>query len=53
VNVGIVGGGIMGISLGYFLSQQGLKVEIFEVSPTLGGLADSITLEDGPPVDRF
>ena len=43
----------MGISLGYFLSQQGLKVEIFEVSPTLGGLAGSITLEDGTPVDRF
>jgi protoporphyrinogen oxidase len=43
----------MGISLGYCLSQQGVKVEIFEASPTLGGLADQITLEDGVSVDRF
>lgn len=43
----------MGISLGYFLSQQGVKVEIFEASPALGGLVGSITLEDGVSVDRF
>jgi protoporphyrinogen oxidase len=53
VNVGIVGGGIMGISLGYFLSQQGVQVQVFEASPMLGGLADAITLEDGVSVDRF
>jgi protoporphyrinogen oxidase len=43
----------MGISLGYFLSQQGLKVEIFEASPVLGGLAGPLILEDGTAVDRF
>lgn len=43
----------MGISLGYFLSQQGAEVEIFEASPTPGGLADTVTLEDGVSVDRF
>jgi len=53
VNVGIVGGGIMGTSLGYFLSQQGVNVEIFEASPALGGLAGTIALEDGVSVDRF
>jgi protoporphyrinogen oxidase len=53
VNVGIVGGGIMGVSLGYFLSQQGAEVEIFEASPMLGGLAGTVTLEDGVSVDRF
>lgn len=53
MNVGIVGGGMMGISLGYFLSQQGVEVEIFEASPALGGLADQIILEDGTTVDRF
>jgi protoporphyrinogen oxidase len=51
--IGIIGGGIMGISLGYFLSQQGVKVEIFEASPVLGGLAGSLNLEDGTAVDRF
>jgi protoporphyrinogen oxidase len=53
VNVGIVGGGIMGVSLGYFLSQQGAEVEIFEASPKLSGLAGTVTLNDGTLVDRF
>jgi protoporphyrinogen oxidase len=53
MTVAIIGGGIMGISLGYFLSQRGVDVEIFEASPVLGGLAGSIILEDGTAVDRF
>lgn len=51
--VGIVGGGILGVTLGYLLSQKGAQVEIFEASATLGGLAGSIVLPDGTPVDRF
>jgi protoporphyrinogen oxidase len=51
--VGIIGGGIMGISLGYFLSRQGVAVTIYEASPVLGGLAGPIILEDGTAVDRF
>jgi protoporphyrinogen oxidase len=53
MKVGIIGGGIMGICLGYFLSQKGIRVEIFEASPMLGGLAGPITLEDGTTIDRF
>jgi len=53
MNIGIIGGGIMGLSLGYFLSRQGVKVEIFEASPVLGGLAGPLTLQDGTEVDRF
>ncbi len=53
MKVGIIGGGMMGVCLGYFLSQNGVEVEIFEASPRLGGLAGSITLEDGTAVDRF
>lgn len=49
----VVGGGIMGITLGYLLSQRGVEVEIFEASPTLGGLAGPLTLGDGTEVDRF
>lgn len=51
--VGIVGGGIMGITLGYFLSRQGASVEIYEASPVLGGLAGPNYLADGTAVDRF
>jgi protoporphyrinogen oxidase len=53
MNIAIVGGGIMGITLGYYLSKQGHRVEIFEASPTLGGLAGPLTLPDGTEVDRF
>ncbi|MBL0344068.1 NAD(P)/FAD-dependent oxidoreductase [Candidatus Villigracilis affinis] len=53
MKVGIIGGGIMGVCLGYYLSEQGAEVEIFEASSTIGGLAGSITLEDGTRVDRF
>jgi protoporphyrinogen oxidase len=52
-HIGIIGGGIMGISLGYFLTRMGAQVEIFEASPVLGGLAGPIILEDGTAVDRF
>ena len=53
MRIGIVGGGIMGISLAYFLTRQGHAVEVFEASPTLGGLAGPLVLEDGTEVDRF
>jgi protoporphyrinogen oxidase len=53
MNVGIVGGGILGITLGYLLARRGVKVEIFEASPVLGGLAGPIVLPDGATVDRF
>jgi protoporphyrinogen oxidase len=53
MKIGIVGGGIMGISLGDFLSQQGVQVEIFEASSSLGGLAGPLVLEDSTIVDRF
>jgi len=51
--IGIIGGGIMGISLGYFLAKQGVSVTIYEASPVLGGLAGPLVLEDGTQVDRF
>jgi protoporphyrinogen oxidase len=53
MRIGILGGGIMGLTLGYFLSRNGVQVEVFEASPSLGGLAGPIELPDGTPVDRF
>ena len=53
MKVGILGGGIMGVCIGYFLSKKGVQVEIFEASPMLGGLAGPLTLDDGTKVDRF
>jgi len=53
MKVGILGGGIMGLTLGYFLTRNGAQVEIFEASPVLGGLAGPTELPDGTAVDRF
>jgi protoporphyrinogen oxidase len=53
MRVGIVGGGLTGISLAYFLARQGLPSDIFEASPVLGGLAGPLTLRDQTDIDRF
>jgi protoporphyrinogen oxidase len=53
MKAGIIGGGLMGICIGYFLAQKGIEVEIFEGAPNLGGLAGSMELPDGTRVDRF
>jgi protoporphyrinogen oxidase len=50
--VGIVGGGILGITLGYYLAKQKVDVTIYEASDTLGGLAGPIKM-DGYNLDRF
>ena len=51
--IGIVGGGITGVTLGYLLTAAGATVEIFEASGVLGGLAGPLVLPDGVEVDRF
>jgi protoporphyrinogen oxidase len=53
MQVAVVGGGMMGVCLGYFLAQEGVKVEIYEASQNLGGLAGRVLLEDETSVDRF
>ncbi|MGE3508974.1 MAG: NAD(P)/FAD-dependent oxidoreductase [Vicinamibacterales bacterium] len=53
MKIAIVGGGIMGMTLGYVLASRGLSVHVFEQSAVLGGLAGPTVLEDGTEVDRF
>ena len=43
---GIVGGGIMGMTLAHRLSQQGHKVTLFEAAPELGGLVSPWKMND-------
>jgi protoporphyrinogen oxidase len=43
---GIVGGGILGMTLALRLAQQGQKVTLFESAPELGGLASAWQLGD-------
>ncbi len=43
---GIVGGGMMGLTLAHRLSQQGQRVTVMEAAPNVGGLADAWKLGD-------
>jgi protoporphyrinogen oxidase len=49
---GIIGGGIMGMTLALRLAQKGYKVTILETSSRLGGLTQPIEM-DGVMWDRF
>lgn len=51
--VAIIGAGILGISLAYFLAKRGIPCHIFEASAAVGGLAGPRLLEDGTTVDRY
>lgn len=45
-NWGIIGGGIMGMTLAHRLTEAGHKVTIFEAAPELGGLVSSWKMGD-------
>ena len=51
-SVGIVGGGILGLTAAYRLLEQGVDVTLYERSNDLGGLVGSFDF-DGHPADRF
>lgn len=50
--IGVVGGGIMGVTLAYKLGQQGMDVTVYERGDNLGGLAAYMDY-DGLRIDRF
>jgi protoporphyrinogen oxidase len=50
--VGIVGGGILGMTSALRLAEAGVHVAVYERAPDLGGLVGSFDFE-GRPVDRF
>jgi protoporphyrinogen oxidase len=51
-SVGIVGGGILGMTAAYRLAKEGVRVALFERASDLGGLVGSFDF-DGRRVDRF
>ncbi len=52
MRVGIIGGGISGLTAAYYLLKAGHQVTVFEAAPTVGGLASSIQVQ-GAWVDKF
>jgi len=51
-HIAVIGGGIMGVTLAYKLSQQGMNVTLYERGDNLGGLAGYMPY-DGLRIDRF
>jgi protoporphyrinogen oxidase len=49
---GIIGGGIMGMTLALRLAQKGFRITILESSPKLGGLSGAVEM-DGVVWDKF
>ena len=52
MRIGIVGGGILGLSLGYYLTKSGIDVTIFEGRDRAGGLLDTFEV-DGVWIDKY
>ncbi len=50
--IGIVGGGIAGLSAAYRLQQHGYEVRVFEANEDLGGLA-AVYETAGDPIEKF
>lgn len=53
MHVGVIGGGLMGSAISYFLAKSGIQVTLLEQSNSLGGLNGAIELTDGLRVDRY
>lgn len=52
MKVGIAGGGVTGLTLGYYLSGSGHDVTIFERMKETGGLASTFAI-GGTPIERY
>lgn len=52
MNVGVIGGGITGLTAAYDLARKGHEVVLFEKEPYLGGQASTFEVE-GTPLERY
>ena len=50
--VGIIGGGVAGLTAAYRLLQKGYRVRLFEASPSMGGLVRTFKI-GGEPIECF
>lgn len=51
--IGIIGGGIAGLSCAWFLKQQGYAPVVYEAGSQPGGLASTLEVEPGVWIERF
>ena len=53
MNVGIIGGGMMGLATAFFLSKAGIRVTVLEKNEQIGGLSRSQEIVPGIRWDRY
>jgi protoporphyrinogen oxidase len=53
MHVGIIGGGLMGVALAYFLAEAGEQVTVLEQGADLGGLNGELQFADSLAVARY
>ncbi len=53
MRIGIIGGGLMGVALAYYLAQSDNQVTILEQGTHLGGLNDQLQFGDGMIIPRY
>ncbi len=53
MHIAVVGGGLMGMTLAYFLSEDGQQVTLLEQGTTLGGLHDTVEIGNGLSIGRY
>jgi protoporphyrinogen oxidase len=53
MRIGIIGGGLMGMSLAYYLSRTEKQVTVLEQSPSLGGLNSAVQVEANLSIGRY
>ncbi|MEZ4671837.1 MAG: FAD-dependent oxidoreductase [Anaerolineae bacterium] len=53
MRIGIIGGGLMGVALAYFLAKEGETVTVLEKGTELGGLNSEIQLEGDLSIPRY
>lgn len=51
MRVGVIGGGVAGLAAGYELARHGIRVEVWESAPFLGGQASTFPV-GGTPLER-
>ncbi|MBZ0282387.1 MAG: FAD-dependent oxidoreductase [Anaerolineae bacterium] len=53
MHIGVIGGGLMGVAVAYYLAEAGQQVTVLEQGEELGGLNGELRFEDGLSVARY
>lgn len=53
MRIAVLGAGVAGLTAAHRLGQQGVKCDVYERWPGLGGQAATLPIEGGDPLERY